>query len=96
MGDAVLIVDVQESFGPPPWLVERAQRLADAFPSVATVERHDEQAVPFLEQLGWAPGKRDDSLVRADQVFVKHGYRPPDPNSSDEPPHAGLHIGWWK
>ena len=76
MRQAVLIVDVQPSFSPPKWLIERCQKLSDTFPSVASIERHDELVVPFNAQLGWAPTIDDNSLVRADHEFVKHGYRP--------------------
>ena len=76
MKQALLIVDVQPCFEPPTWLVERANLLSTAFPSVATVERHDESIVPFQRQLGWHPAKDDQSLVAADHVVIKHGYRP--------------------
>ena len=76
MKQAVLIVDIQPSFSPPEWLVKRAQALSDAFPSVATVERHDEKIVPFQRQLNWSPSPCDDSLVSADHLCIKHGYRP--------------------
>lgn len=78
MKDAVLVVDVQPCFAPPPWLVQRAQLLASRFSSVATVHRHDEQKVPFLRQLSWQPDTVDDSLVEADRIILKYGYRPPD------------------
>ena len=76
MKQAALVVDILASFSPPKWLVERAQEIADAFPSVATVERHNESRVPFKEQLHWAPAQKDVSLVKADHEFVKHGYAP--------------------
>ena len=76
MRQALLIVDVQGTFSPPPWLVSGIQRLASLMPSVATIELHDESATPFKGQLGWHPAATDRSLVRADQVFVKHGYAP--------------------
>jgi len=77
MKQALLIVDVQPSFSPPPELVRDISRLAASMPSVATVERHNEVVTPFERQLGWKPGPADDSLVAADRVFVKHGYLPP-------------------
>ena len=43
-------------------------------PTVASVELHDEQITPFQRQLGWHPAAEDESLIEADQVFVKHGY----------------------
>ncbi|EJT83925.1 hypothetical protein PPS11_28453 [Pseudomonas putida S11] len=43
-------------------------------PTIASVELHDEQVTPFERQLGWHPAAEDESLVEADQVFVKHGY----------------------
>ena len=76
MKQALLIVDIQPSFEPPEWLVTRAQELADCFPSVATVERHDEAKVPFESQLNWRLTEDDDSLVQADHVFLKYGYCP--------------------
>ncbi|MGO4327218.1 cysteine hydrolase family protein [Cupriavidus sp. 2TAF22] len=76
MRQALLIIDIQPSFSPPPWLVERVAALVGRLPTVATVERHDEAVTPFRRQLGWAPAPADDSLVAADQVFVKHGYAP--------------------
>ena len=76
MKQVVLVVDIQASFSPPTWLVERAQEIANAFPSVATVERHNESRVPFRAQLNWAPAQNDVSLVKADHEFVKHGYAP--------------------
>lgn len=76
MRQALLIIDVQPSFSPPDWLVTGIGRLIGTMPSVATVERHDESRTPFQRQLGWAPGLDDDSLVPADRIFVKHGYRP--------------------
>lgn len=71
------IVDVQPSFDPPPELVSGIAALTKRLPSVASVERHDEAITPFASQLGWTPGKSDDSLVSADRVFIKHGYSPP-------------------
>ena len=76
MKQALLIVDVQPCFEPPAWLVERARILSAAFPSVATVEHHDEDIVPFQKQLGWHPATDDQSLVEADHVVIKHGYGP--------------------
>ncbi|MEL7110208.1 MAG: isochorismatase family protein [Pseudomonadota bacterium] len=76
MKQAVLVVDIQASFSPPNWLVRRAQEIANAIPSVATVERHNESRVPFKAQLNWAPAQNDLSLVKADHEFVKHGYAP--------------------
>ena len=77
MKQALLVVDVQPSFSPPPALVRDISRLAASMPSIATVERHDEAVTPFERQLGWKPGLADESLVPADRVFVKHGYLPP-------------------
>ncbi|MES0826630.1 cysteine hydrolase family protein [Ruegeria sp. SCP11] len=77
MKQAVLVVDVQPCFDPPQWLVERSRLLAAKFPSVATVERHDETKVPFFRQLGWKPRSIDDSLVQADRTILKYGYGPP-------------------
>src|SRR5262245_31016461 len=73
---ALMIIDVQPSFAPPAWLVAGVNALIGTMPSVATVERHDEERTPFRRQLGWAQVPSDDSLVAADRVFVKHGYLP--------------------
>lgn len=77
MEQALLIVDVQQSFAPPDWLVAGIEPLLARMPSVATVEHHDEQRTPFQRQLGWAPARADQSLIRAQRVFVKYGYTPP-------------------
>ena len=39
---------------------------------VATVERNDEPVTPFEHQLGWKPGRADESLVATNRVFVTH------------------------
>ena len=75
--DVMLVIDVQPSFNPPTWLVEGISRLLPKIRTVATVERHDEERVPFKRQLGWIPGSADESLIVADHIFVKHGYLPP-------------------
>jgi nicotinamidase-related amidase len=77
MKQALLVVDVQPCFDPPPWQVEQIGALAATMHTVATVERHDEAITPFWRQLGWKPAPSDDPLIAADQVFVKHGYLPP-------------------
>ncbi|WFN87152.1 cysteine hydrolase family protein [Agrobacterium pusense] len=77
MKQALYIVDVQPSFNPPATLVAEISSLAQTMPSLATVERHDESVTPFERQLGWKPGRDDESLVVADRVFIKHGYAPP-------------------
>ncbi|MDP9871705.1 cysteine hydrolase family protein [Agrobacterium tumefaciens] len=77
MKQALYIVDVQPSFNPPAGLVAEISALALTMPSVATVERHDESVTPFERQLGWKPGRHDESLVAADRIFIKHGYAPP-------------------
>jgi nicotinamidase-related amidase len=77
MRQALLVVDVQPCFDPPPWLVEQIGVLAMTMPSVATVERHDEAITPFKSQLGWKPAPADQSLVMTDALFVKNGYLPP-------------------
>lgn len=76
MRQALLIVDVQATFAPPDWLVEGIQTLIGRLPSVATVELHDEERTPFLSQLGWSPALNDESLVKADHIFIKYGYNP--------------------
>ena len=76
MKQALLIVDIQSCFSPPSWLIEKASKLSSLMPSIATVERHNEEVVPFRAQLGWAPAQDDRSLVTADYEFVKHGYGP--------------------
>jgi nicotinamidase-related amidase len=77
MRQALLVIDVQPSFTPPDWLVRGVTALAATMPSVATIERHDEEITPFERQLGWTAGAADESLIPADRVFVKHGYLPP-------------------
>ncbi|MEM8729549.1 MAG: isochorismatase family protein [Pseudomonadota bacterium] len=73
---AVLVIDVQPSFNPPDWLVDRCRAMAGRWPSIATVFHHDESQVPYSRQIGWQLPSRDDSLVRADHVVIKHGYGP--------------------
>ncbi len=77
MKAALLVVDVQKSFSPPKWLIDRIEILLPTMMSVATVEHHDESVVPFQKQLGWVPGEGDESLVETDHLFIKHGYLPP-------------------
>jgi nicotinamidase-related amidase len=77
MDQLLLIIDVQPCFTPPAWLAEEISTLAGTMPTVATVERHNEEVVPFQRQHGWAPAADDESLVDADRIFVKHGYLPP-------------------
>lgn len=77
MRQALYIVDVQPSFNPPADLVRGIAELAAKMPSIASVERHDESITPFEQQLGWKPGKSDESLIAADRVFIKYGYAPP-------------------
>jgi nicotinamidase-related amidase len=72
----LLIVDVQSTFSPPEWLVDGVRAFSAMIPTVASVELHDEQVTPFQQQLGWHPAAEDESLVEADQTFVKHGYGP--------------------
>jgi len=74
MRQVLLIVDVQSTFSPPEWLVDGVRALSARMPAVASVELHDEQVTPFDKQLGWHPAAEDESLVEADQVFIKHGY----------------------
>ncbi len=74
---ALLVIDVQSSFPVPAEIVRGIRELSATLPSVATVERHDESVTPFERQLGWKPGRADESLVPADRVFIKHGYLPP-------------------
>lgn len=76
MNQALLIVDVQNAFNPPPWLVSGLKRLTPHLMSVATVERHNEHQTPFQRQLGWTPPLNDDCLLEVDHVFVKYGYAP--------------------
>ncbi len=77
MRQILLIIDVQPTFSPPPWLLRGIETLASRIPAVATVERHDERVTPFARQLGWTPATDDHSLVQAGRVFIKHGYAPP-------------------
>jgi nicotinamidase-related amidase len=77
MKQALVVIDVQPSFPVPTEIVRGIRELSAMLPSVATVERHDESVTPFERQLGWKPGRADESLVATDRVFVKHGYLPP-------------------
>lgn len=77
MKQVLLIVDVQPSFPMPMEVLHGIRKLSAILPSVATVERHDESVTPFEGQLGWKPGKADQSLISANRVFIKHGYLPP-------------------
>jgi nicotinamidase-related amidase len=74
---ALLVVDVQQSFAVPDGIVAEIKNLARRMYTIATVERHDEAVTPFERQLGWKPGRSDNSLIEADRVFIKHGYLPP-------------------
>lgn len=67
MKQVLYIVDIQPSFNPPSWLVADICKLAATMPSIASVERHDETVTPFEKQLGWKPGREDQSLVPADR-----------------------------
>jgi len=75
--DALLVVDVQPSFDVPGHIIAGIEQLTRRFYTVATVERHDEAVTPFERQLGWKPGRDDESLVASDATFIKHGYLPP-------------------
>ena len=77
MKQALLIVDVQPSFSIPLEVLHGIRELSAILPSVATVERHNESVTPFERQLGWKPGKADESLVLANRVFIKYGFLPP-------------------
>lgn len=77
MKQALLIIDVQNTFNPPDWLVSGLKRITPHILSVATIELHDEARTPFRRQLGWAPATADEFLVEADHRFIKYGYAPP-------------------
>ena len=77
MRQALFVVDVQPSFTIPADVLEGIRTLSRRLPSIATVERHDESVTPFEQQIGWKPGKADESLVSVDRVFIKYGYLPP-------------------
>ncbi|MDT8923519.1 MULTISPECIES: isochorismatase family protein [Pseudomonas] len=74
MQQVLLIVDVQSTFNPPEWLVDRLRAFSAKIFTIAMVVTHDEQVTPFQRQLGWHPAAQDEHLVEADTVFVKHGY----------------------
>jgi len=74
MKQALLIVDVQRSFPMSMEILQEIRVLSAVLPSVATVERHNESVTPFERQLGWKPGKADESLISANRVFIKNGY----------------------
>ena len=77
MKQALLIVDVQSTFPISMEILSGIRELSAILPSIATVERHDESVTPFEGQLGWKPGKADESLISANRIFIKHGYLPP-------------------
>lgn len=77
MKQALLIIDVQNTFNPPDWLVSGLKRITPHILSVATIELHDEARTPFRRQLGWAPAAADEFLVETDHRFIKYGYAPP-------------------
>lgn len=74
---AVLAIDIQASFAPPEPLIGGVRALQSRYYTVATIELHMEEAVPFAAQLGWTPPAADCCLVPADRIFTKHGYLPP-------------------
>ncbi|MBH3426413.1 isochorismatase family protein [Pseudomonas alkylphenolica] len=76
MRQVLLSVDIQSTFNPPQWLIDGVRVLSARIPTVVSVELHDEQVTPFQRQLGWHPAAEDESLIEADQVFIKHGYGP--------------------
>ncbi|MFG0917346.1 cysteine hydrolase family protein [Pseudomonas sp. CJQ_11] len=76
MRQVLLIVDVQSTFSPPEWSIDGLRLLSANIPTIASVELHDERVTPFERQLGWHPAAQDESLIEADQVFIKHGYGP--------------------
>ena len=77
MKQALLVVDVQRTFSIPLEVLHGIRELSAILPTIATVERHDESVTPFERQLGWKPGKADESLIPANRVFIKYGYLPP-------------------
>ncbi len=77
MKEALFVVDVQPTFATPAAIIDEIRALSGKLYTVATVERHDEEIVPFVRQLGWKPGPRDEPLIAANKVFFKHGYLPP-------------------
>ncbi len=74
MEQVLLIVDMQSTFSPPEWLIDRIRFLSANLPTIASVELHDERVTPFQQQLGWHPAAEDENLIEADEVFIKHGY----------------------
>lgn len=78
MKEALLVVDVQQSFHPSQQLIMEIEVVRDKFYSVSTVEWYNEEVTPFEKQLGWKPqGFNDDPLIKTDAMFVKYGYMPP-------------------
>lgn len=76
MDRLLLIIDVQPCFSPPDWLVAGIESISGLMPTIATVERHNEDIVPFQRQHGWAPPANEQGLIKADRTFFKHGYLP--------------------
>ncbi|HLU03113.1 MAG TPA: cysteine hydrolase family protein [Advenella sp.] len=75
--EALLVIDVQRSFNVPEALIKEITSFSRHFPTIATVERHNESVTPFERQLGWHPAPDDEGLVPAQKTFIKHGYLPP-------------------
>lgn len=78
MKPVLLIIDIQNTFNPPSWLVSRLKKIMPYVESIATVELHKEEIVPFQAQLNWAPSKVDKCLLEVNKVFIKYGYSPTD------------------
>ena len=75
--EALMVIDVQRSFNVPEALIREITAFSQSFPTIATVERHNESVTPFERQLGWRPAPDDECLVPAQKTFIKYGYLPP-------------------
>ena len=78
MKPVLLIIDIQSTFNPPNWLIQKLNTLLPSVTSIATIELHDELIVPFESQLNWAPSEYDECPLPVDKVFIKYGYSPTD------------------
>ncbi|MDE9412799.1 cysteine hydrolase family protein [Acinetobacter nosocomialis] len=78
MKPVLLIIDVQSTFNPPNWLIQKLEKLLPSVHSIATIELHDESIVPFKSQLNWAPSEFDECPLKVEKVFIKYGYSPTD------------------
>jgi len=78
MNRAILAIDVQPGFNPPATIIEGLNRLAGDYLTVATVFQQNEDTAPYRSFLGWQNPAGEESLVRTEHTFNKHGYNLPE------------------